>query len=270
MKHRSHDFLTSKGYIEAGSFKYQDAILSKLYVNSNYLIILDQLEIFDTPFSYKHYCQHQNELMEKFQRVYRFIDDDFEMLRLFLEDDSNDCVFGRTYDREQHAIDPSPLESTFETCFEEAYGTKGLNVLAREYSFPMKNGKIGYIDYALFKKDKSWMAIEENGISYHHPNLIKRAEYQKVLMKQNSVVDSDGIVFRWDTESIQNTQRIVDEILEFIGDIHDYHHQYSYKETRAYKLYEHQEEYIAKIHEHQNQGFFGGFANGYWKNHHRH
>ena len=84
--------------------------------------------------------------------------------------------------------------------------------LSREYSFLIKNGQTGYMDYALFKKDKSWMAIEENGISYHHPFLIKKKKYRVILNKQNAVIHTNGIVYRWDTESIRNTCKIVDEI----------------------------------------------------------
>ena len=119
--------------------------------------------------------------------------------------------------------------------------------LSREYSFLIKNGQTGYMDYALFKKDKSWMAIEENGISYHHPFLIKKKKYRVILNKQNAVIHTNGIVYRWDTESIRNTCKIVDEIREFIGDINQYLFQYHLHEDRVFSFYEHQDKYIARL-----------------------
>lgn len=240
-------FITDLGYEVITHFEYNDTVLSDVFTSDDSLIIVDKMSIFNTEFPYKLYCQKQNEWMKKFTKVYRFVEDDVSMAKLYLLEDDRDYSDKKTIDRELLVVDPSPLESTFETCFEEAYGSKSFNFLFREYSFQLKNGSTGYIDYALFNKDESWIAIEENGISYHHPFLIKEDKYKIILNKQNSVVSTNGIVYRWDTASIRNTEKIIDEIYEFIGDLSDYLFQYDFKENRDFCLYEHQEEYISNL-----------------------
>ena len=133
-----------------------------------------KVDLYVRSLSYKLYCQKQNEWMKNFSHVYRFVEDDLKMAILYLQDGDLYYNDKRTINRESLMIDPSPLKSTFKSCFEMVYDSKSFKFLSREYSFLMKNGQTGYMDYALFKKDKSWMAIEENGISYHHPFLIKK------------------------------------------------------------------------------------------------
>lgn len=74
---------------------------------------------------------------------------------------------GRTMDRESPIADPTPLEYRFEECFIEAFGEEALKYLKREYAFLTQNGSTAYTDYALFRKDGIWTAVEENGVHYH-------------------------------------------------------------------------------------------------------
>lgn len=254
-------YLGEIGYTKKEEFKHIDKkenieiVLSEAYEKSGVLVVVDAGGICGAPFSYKRYCQKQNEWVKKYKRVYRILDSDdekqqlkeIETLKTFLNGGDVDYDTGKTMDREKHSIDPSPLEYLFEECFERAYGASGYKYLQREYSIVLKNGKTAYIDYALFNKDGTWIAIEENGVSYHHPSIIGEKRYRKMLFKQNSIVEQDGIIYRWDTESMQHKDRIVDEILEFVGDISKYHRQDYVKEQRGFKLYDHQEEYLYQL-----------------------
>lgn len=256
-------------------------IISTSYRRDNTLVVIDHKEIFSTPFEYKRYCQKQNEWMIEFDFVYRFIESDTDMFRLFFENDyavfepeqvlldarevfynesreiitdgliheSKEREFsnGRTFDREGISIDPSPLEFYFENRFEECYGEEGLKRIIREYSLILKNGKTGYIDYVLFNIDGKLFAVEENGIYYHHPYIIKELKYKAILLKQNSVIDRRGKLFRWDSESINSPQRIDDEIKEFFGDIHHYKVQTYINAKREFCLYNHQESNIEEL-----------------------
>jgi len=240
-------WLKMMGFKFSGEFKHKGIILSTMFAKDTNLVIVDNSLIFETDFSYKRYCQKQNEWMKRYQKVYRFIDDDIEMAKFFLFEEDADFSEKRTINREIIIVDPTPLEYIFENCFRIAYGEAAYKYLKREYSFILKNGDTSYIDYALFHKEGHWIAIEENGIRYHHPFIIKKERYRKILQKQNSVIDQNGIVYRWDTESIQNIDRIVDEVKEFIGSLDSYINQIYYKNKRSFKLYEHQNEYISKL-----------------------
>jgi len=181
------NLLENNKYTKITEFKHDDIILSDIYVLDTSLVVVDRDTIFNTEFSYKLFCQKQNEWMKTYSTVYRFVEDDMKMAHLYLYDEDLDYIKVKGINRALHTIDPTPLESIFETCFEKAFDRYALNYLSREYSFQMSNGKIGYIDYALFNKNRSWIAIEENGISYHHPYLIKSDKYKIILNKQNAV-----------------------------------------------------------------------------------
>ncbi len=54
-----------------------DITLSEAFLHSkDCLLVVDHPEIFTTEFSYKRYCQKQNEWMRQYKKVYRFIEGD--------------------------------------------------------------------------------------------------------------------------------------------------------------------------------------------------
>ncbi len=221
------------------------------------LVVVDEASIFDTPFSYKRYCQKQNEWMRQYKKVYRFIDGDPELdcfLGKTIREDSSAYQLTRSIDREHVLPDPSPLEYRFEECFIEAFGQDSLKYLKREYAFLTEDGSTAFVDYALFRKDGIWIAIEENGVSYHHPFLIKNSKYSRILKKQNSIILTNGLVYRWDTESLANKERIIDELKEFIGDLDNYLVQFSLLSRRGFVLHEHQTEYLESLVEDRRSG----------------
>ena len=257
-------FESTTEYISSIGYKYletffdnsnSDTILSKAYLKNNNLVVVDSIDICDTPFHYKRYCQKQNEWMKKYNQVYRFLDDDLVMAQTFIEQIDNSFINTRTFNRESAIIDPTPLEYLFENCYVEAFGSNAIKYILREYSMILKDGNTSYIDYTLFHKDGRWFAIEENGVSFHHPFIIKKEKYSKILFKQNSVVNQNGVVFRWDTESINNPEKIVDEIKEFLGDINNYKIQSSIRADRSFKLHGHQEYHLSMLEEDRGNGF---------------
>ncbi len=252
------DYIQNSGYRHLenfNSFPSGDQVLSKAYIKNNTLIIIDTDKICDIPFEYKRYCQKQNEWMKQYDKVFRFLDDDISMAKIFLENIESDYMSTRTFNRENTIIDPTPLEYLFENCFEESYGSSAFKYLLREYSIMLKDGNTAYIDYALFHKNGNWIAIEENGVSYHHPYIIKKERYRKILFKQNSAVDQNGIVFRWDTESMGNLGKVADEIKEFLGDIEEYKNQSTILAERPFRLYSHQEDHLSSLVEDRIEGY---------------
>lgn len=237
-------------------------ILSTSFVKQDTLVIVDHLSIFNTKFSYKRYCQKQNEWMQTYCQVYRFIETDLKMAELFVStgsesdgeffrnpliEDTVDYIASRTYNREEHSIDPSPLEYYFEERFADTYGEEALSYLSREYSMILMNGKTGYLDYVLIHQDGTIFGIEENGVTYHHPYIIKQGKYRDILMKQNSLISQGGKMFRWDTESIQNPGKVNDEIREFFGEVLNYRNQTSLASKRKFSLYHHQKESLQEL-----------------------
>lgn len=221
------------------------------------IVVIDSANIFSTPFTYKRYCQKQNEWMRQYKNVYRFIEGDPDLekfLRDQVEEESAEYQLGRTFNREDRLVDPTPLEYRFEECFAEAYGDEAMKYLKREYAFITEEGRTNFVDYALFRKDGTWIAIEENGVSFHHPHIIGKTKYQQILKKQNSVIASNGIVFRWDTESLANREKIVDELKEFIGDLKDYLVQYSMVSHRGFVLHDHQTDYLEDLENDRKSG----------------
>ncbi|HPS57656.1 MAG TPA: DEAD/DEAH box helicase [Spirochaetota bacterium] len=252
------DYLVSVGYVYLECFETltdEKRILSDVYFQNKTIVVIDSEIICETPFEYKRYCQKQNEWMKKYDKVYRFMEDDLEMATIFLENREFDYITSRTFNRENTIIDPTPLEYHFENCFAEAFGPDSFKYLQREYSFMLKDGKTAYIDYALFHSSGRWVAIEENGISYHHPYIIKKEKYRKILFKQNSAVEQNGIVYRWDTESMGNLERVADEIKEFMGDIKVYKVQSSVLAERRFKFYDHQAEHLSSLVQDRQEGY---------------
>ncbi|MBB6481866.1 hypothetical protein [Spirochaeta isovalerica] len=193
--------------------------------NLNRTIIIDHPEIFSMEFDYHHYCLSQNRLMSGGGEVLRYLEGDPDIPWLNNRDlaaETTDFISFKTYDRSGTSIDPSPLEYLFEKCFEDAYGTEALKYLVREYPLITNKGKTGYIDYAMFKKDGTWLAIEENGVTYHHPFIIKKSRYRRNLEKQNSVILNGGRLFRWDTRALLNQGVMIEELKEAIGPLDQY------------------------------------------------
>jgi superfamily II DNA or RNA helicase len=263
------DYLVKHHFTQNGNLQCENPdnpneiiILSTGFVKRDTLVIVDHLSVFNTMFSYKRYCQKQNEWMQAYRQVYRFVETDLEMAELFVstgsESDGNffqnhliedtvDYIASRTYNREEHSIDPSPLEYYFEERFADTYGEEALSYLSREYSMILMNGKTGYFDYVLIHQDGTIFGIEENGVTYHHPYIIKQGKYRDILMKQNSLISQGGKMFRWDTESIQNPGKVNDEIREFFGEVSNYRNQISLASKRKFSLYHHQKESLQEL-----------------------
>lgn len=246
--------LLNQGYTLKETFSFEGITLSEVYEKNEVLIAIDLAAIVDTPFSYARYCQMQNRWMHQSQAFYRILDDDIEMFEGLLENNDYDFHDSQTFNREKYAIDPTPLEYNFEDCFAKVYGTDKFNYLHREHAFTLPNGVTSYIDYALFKDNNKWIAIEANGVSYHHPFIIKRDKYRKMLMKQNAVTATNGKMFRWDTESITKQNSIIDDLKTFLGDIDDYYASSHLYNQRGFKLYDHQDQALESFEKDRAEG----------------
>lgn len=160
----------------------------------------------------------QNRYMHQFERVFRFLGYSQEKVDKYLL--QQETIISAGYiatvgDREEQA-DVSPLELHFEQNFSNAYGIQALKYLSREYGICDENGKNYFLDYLVKTKECKY-AVEENGVTYHHPQIIGEERYRNQLRKQNTCALWGIKLFRFSLEDCRFENRIEDDIKRFIG-----------------------------------------------------
>lgn len=98
------------------------------------------------------------------------------------------------------------------------------------------------------------MAIEENGIHYHHPQLIGIEGYRKQLRKQNTCALWGLKLYRFSTEDCRFKDRIEDDIRSYLGKDTSGFRETGLLLERKTELYEHQEISLAQIEERRERG----------------
>ena len=155
-------------------------------------------------------------------------------------------------ERGEHA-DSSPLELLFEQNFTDVYGMRALKYLQKEFRISDEDGNNYFLDYLVDTAD-SRVAIEENGIHYHHPQLIGIEGYRKQLRKQNTCALWGLKLYRFSTEDCRFKDRIEDDIRSYLGkDISGFREAGLLLERKT-ELYEHQEISLAQIEERREKG----------------
>lgn len=124
-------------------------------------------------------------------------------------------LYQKISERGEHA-DSSPLELLFEQNFTDVYGMRALKYLQKEFRISDEDGNNYFLDYLIDTAD-SRVAIEENGIHYHHPQLIGIEGYRKQLRKQNTCALWGLKLYRFSTEDCLFKDRIEDDIRSYLG-----------------------------------------------------
>ncbi len=203
----------------------------------------------------------QNSYMNEFQKVYRFLKEDEESAAAFLFSEPN--IFPENLelktarqkmvaDREDFA-ESSPLEFYFEEEFSKVYGEEALKFLNKEYSIADENGNTFFLDY-LVHTENGDIAVEENGINYHHPQIIGTQKYRKQLAKQNECTKWGIKLYRFSTEDCKFEEKIQDDIKRFFGSDTKKFRQNGILANRAIKLYEHQKVTLKDIQDSRKNG----------------
>ena len=219
----------------------------KLCVNSN-----------DAVFDYSKYCEMQNALMASSGRLFRFYAEEGEDLCaaigswLTMEpDDIEVSDKGGVFDKVH--VDNTPLEKTFEDLFVEAYGNDALSFLQKEYSLSLRNGRNAFVDYVVETSTGSY-AIEENGVHYHHPQLIGLEAYKRQLEKQNTLSLMGFKTFRFSFENLRFKDQAIDSIRTYLGPKNAFRNAHFIKGTRPFALYTHQETFLQEMREARERG----------------
>lgn len=207
-------------------------------------------------YAYSLLTDKQNTYMKKYKWVYRFIVDDLR------KDSKENIIADNTFtgenfetkarDRSQ-GTDSSPLEMIFEKRFCEVYGVNALKYLDKEYPISDGEGHTSFIDYVIHTKHGN-IGVEENGVTYHHPQEIGKDLYRKMLNKQNLCMRWGIRLFRFSTEDCEFENRIDDDIRSFFGNDTSGFLPIELSANRPVKLYEHQELTLQRIHEQREQG----------------
>lgn len=243
-------------FFEKEVVNYPNGGSSRFYVKDNTAVIIDDhiCDVIDnTRFPYSLITDKQNSYMNEYDHVFRFLKedvDDIDQLDLSI---SSDLTFTlRTSDRADNA-EASPLERLFEERFGDVYGSKSLSFLNKEFGIVDEEGNNYYLDYFIQTKTGK-IAVEENGITYHHPQEIGVERYRKQLKKQNACTKLGIKLFRFSTEDCQFTSRMDDDIQRFFGEDPNQFIEPGVLAERPIKLYEHQETTLEDIVEARKEG----------------
>lgn len=225
--------------------EYPNGGRSYFYVMNQTAVIIDEdicaCSSEDDVFPYTLITDKQNEYMYRYEKVFRFLAEDADDIETFIKDSNErmDMDFiVRAVNRDEGA-DASPLELLFEKKFTNVYGMDSLKYLCKEYGIVDNEGRNHFLDYYVRSGD-SGIAVEENGVTYHHPQIIGKDRYRRQLHKQNTCTQWGIKLFRFSTEDCQYENRIEDDIRTFFGDdIHRYEEN-GLLVDRKVQLYEHQ------------------------------
>ena len=239
--------------------KYPNGGLSSFYDNGTDMVIIDEDICVHNPgepvFSYMLITDKQNNYMHRFKRVFRFLGYvQAEVEKYLLKDEITMPVdyMVTVGDRGEQA-DASPLELHFEQSFTNAYGINALKFLSREYGICDENGKNYFLDYLVRTRNGKY-AVEENGVTYHHPQIIGEEKYKHQLRKQNTCALWGIKLFRFSTEDCAFENRIEDDIKQYFGKDTSEFVDDGLKIDRKVELYEHQTVSLQEIQKRREAG----------------
>lgn len=239
--------------------RYPNGGISRFYDNGMDMVIIDEGICAHNPekpvFSYMLITDKQNNYMHQFKRVFRFLGyTKAEVEKYLLKDDMTlpvDYII-KVGDRGEQS-DASPLELHFEQSFSNAYGINALKYLSREYGICDESGRNYFLDYFIRTRNEKY-AVEENGVTYHHPQIIGEEKYKNQLRKQNTCALWGIKLFRFSTEDCAFENRIEDDIKQYFGKDTSEFVDDGLKIDRKVELYEHQTVSLQEIQKRRKAG----------------
>lgn len=245
-------------YVLRETVTYPNGGVSRFYDDGVDMVIIDD-EICscrdgEQIFPYTLITDKQNHYMKIYRRVFRFLGFDPETIEKCLQKSRQEVLYStkKISERGEHA-DSSPLELLFEQNFTDVYGMRALKYLQKEFQISDEDGNNYFLDYLVDTAD-SRVAIEENGIYYHHPQLIGIEGYRKQLRKQNTCALWGLKLYRFSTEDCRFKDRIEDDIRSYLGKDTSGFREAGLLLERKTELYEHQEISLAQIEERREKG----------------
>lgn len=239
--------------------EYPNGGKSYFYIVNQTVIIVDEgicnCDSKEDIFPYTLITDKQNYYMHRYEKVYRFLAEDTETIEEVVRNIgiNKDVDFTvRVANREDNA-DATPLELLFEKNFTNVYGMNALKYLWKEYGIVDSNGNNYFLDYYV-RIGNGGIAVEENGIAYHHPQIIGVERYRKQLRKQNTCTQWGIKLYRFSTEDCQFESRIEDDIRTFFGNDVSKFQENGLLIDRRVKLYDHQVATLQDIEQKRAEG----------------
>lgn len=252
-------FLTAyPNYVLRETVTYPNGGVSRFYDDGVDMVIIDDkicsCRDGEQIFPYTLITDKQNHYMKIYRRVFRFLGFDPETIEKCLRKSRQEVLHStkKISERGEYA-DSSPLELLFEQNFTDVYGMRALKYLQKEFRISDEDGNNYFLDYLVDTAD-SRVAIEENGIHYHHPQLIGIEGYRKQLRKQNTCALWGLKLYRFSTEDCRFKDRIEDDIRSYLGKDTSGFREAGLLLERKTELYEHQEISLAQIEERREKG----------------
>ena len=245
-------------YVLRETVTYPNGGVSRFYDDGVDMVIIDD-EICscrdgEQIFPYTLITDKQNHYMKIYRRVFRFLGFDPETIEKCLQKSRQEVLhFAKNISERGEHADSSPLELLFEQNFTDVYGMRALKYLQKEFRISDEDGNNYFLDYLVDTAD-SRVAIEENGIHYHHPQLIGIEGYRKQLRKQNTCALWGLKLYRFSTEDCRFKDRIEDDIRSYLGKDTSGFREAGLLLERKTELYEHQEISLAQIQERREKG----------------
>lgn len=177
-----------EGFIKIQTIDYGNgASSSDVYTKDSTIVIIDYgiTEPAEAIFDYDLYTQSQNRLMNTCGKLFRFLDSE----DIFISEREYGYEGVWRINSNNIRVDTTPIEMDFEKRFLDIYGQDSIEYLYKEYPVLGINGYTLFLNYAVNKKDGSIIAVEENGVKYHHPQLIREKEYLHQLEKQVRTIE---------------------------------------------------------------------------------
>ncbi len=231
---------------------YPNGGSSRFYVQEDkkIAIIVDvdicRVESEEDRFAYRSITGKQNEYMQAYQKVFRVLAEDLKDIdSLLMGTEEGDCLTTGQADR-MNLAESSPLEWKFEEAFTDVYGSDSARFLWKEYGITDTRGHTRFLDYYV-RTSKGEIAVEENGVNYHHPQLIGLERYRDQLNKQNLCTSRNIKLFRFSTEDLAYENRMEDDIQSFFGKDTSGFVERGILADRPVVLYEHQKDTLEEM-----------------------
>ncbi len=239
--------------------EYPNGGKSYFYIKDQIAVIVDDnicnCDSEEEAFPYTLITEKQNEYMHRYSKVFRFLSDDIDTIEdvIRTNNDHIDVDFAVRVANREDSSDASPLELLFEQQFTNVYGMGALKYLWKEYGITDDEGHNYFLDYVVRTRNGS-IAVEENGVTYHHPQIIGKDRYRKQLQKQNACTNWGIKLYRFSTEDCKFDRRIEDDIKAFFGDDINVFEENGLLVDRKVQLYDHQQATLESMAEKRAEG----------------
>ncbi len=239
-----------------GDFVLKETIQYPNGGSSDFFVLYDTAVIIDRDicmppsdnrlFAYSMLTNKQNEYMSRYRHVYRFLQEDIQDINKVLSGENDEVEYSAYQNDRSNLAEVSPLEFRFEDAFTDVYGKDSAKYLWKEYGITDDNGHTRYLDYYIRTKSGD-IAVEENGVHYHHPQEIGLKRYRDQLNKQNLCTKRGIKLFRFSSEDCGFTDRMEDDIRSYFGADADNFQARGLLVDRSVVLYEHQQNTLEEM-----------------------